>query len=180
MDLLADHQNTIFVIFLLMHHVIGDDSNARAKIPKNHNVLLIIVDDLRPLLGCYGDTKAFTPNIDRLAAKSFVFKAAYAQVYFSYFHPNLRYPFKRSVRVCVCFVIIFFLSHFVLAISLRAQSKFDADQPKTGYVASVRFLQLLARFCWKFHHSSAIFEIERLRNIFNGKSFSSRKIFQFH
>ena len=31
------------------------------------NVLLIIVDDLRPELGCYGAKYMVTPNIDRLA-----------------------------------------------------------------------------------------------------------------
>lgn len=29
------------------------------------NVLLICVDDLKPVLGCYGDTLAKTPHIDR-------------------------------------------------------------------------------------------------------------------
>ena len=32
------------------------------------NILLILVDDLKPVLGCYGDPLAKTPNIDRLAA----------------------------------------------------------------------------------------------------------------
>ena len=41
------------------------------------NVLLICVDDLKPLLGCYGDTKAITPNIDKLAARSTLFEKAY-------------------------------------------------------------------------------------------------------
>lgn len=41
---------------------------------------MIILDDLRPALKCYGDTAAVTPNIDKLASKSFVFKNAYAQV----------------------------------------------------------------------------------------------------
>jgi iduronate 2-sulfatase len=34
------------------------------------NVLLICVDDLKPLLGCYGDTHAKTPNLEALAARS--------------------------------------------------------------------------------------------------------------
>lgn len=41
------------------------------------NVLLICVDDLKPLLGCYGDKLAHTPNIDRLAANGSRFDAAY-------------------------------------------------------------------------------------------------------
>ncbi|XP_034939735.1 iduronate 2-sulfatase [Chelonus insularis] len=43
------------------------------------NFLFIVVDDLRPALGCYGDTNAFTPNIDKLAEKSFLFTEVYAQ-----------------------------------------------------------------------------------------------------
>lgn len=44
------------------------------------NVLFIIVDDLRPALGCYGDVHAVTPNIDRLAKKSALLRWTYAQV----------------------------------------------------------------------------------------------------
>lgn len=44
------------------------------------NVVLIIVDDLRPALGCYDDKIAVTPNIDQFAKKSTIFQRAYAQV----------------------------------------------------------------------------------------------------
>ncbi|XP_042855305.1 iduronate 2-sulfatase-like [Penaeus japonicus] len=43
------------------------------------NVLLIVVDDLRPSLGCYGDPVALTPNIDALARKGILFTKAFAQ-----------------------------------------------------------------------------------------------------
>ena len=41
------------------------------------NVLMICIDDLKPTLGCYGDTTAITPNIDRLANNGVCFTAAY-------------------------------------------------------------------------------------------------------
>lgn len=43
------------------------------------NVLFIPVDDLRPELGCYGNTNIKTPNIDRLAAQGVVFEQTYCQ-----------------------------------------------------------------------------------------------------
>lgn len=44
------------------------------------NVLLLFVDDLKPLMGCYGDPIAKTPNMDALAARGALFKHAACQV----------------------------------------------------------------------------------------------------
>jgi iduronate 2-sulfatase len=41
------------------------------------SVLLICVDDLKPVLGCYGDKIVHSPHIDRLAARGVVFERAY-------------------------------------------------------------------------------------------------------
>ena len=41
--------------------------------PGGQDILMIAIDDLRPMLGCYGDPHIQTPNIDRLAARSVVF-----------------------------------------------------------------------------------------------------------
>lgn len=50
------------------------------KVPEiKTNVLFIVVDDLRPALGCYGDRRAITPNIDRLAREGILFSRAYCQ-----------------------------------------------------------------------------------------------------
>ena len=44
-----------------------------------YNVLFIVVDDLRPFLGCYGHSEVHTPNIDRLAERGTLFNHAYCQ-----------------------------------------------------------------------------------------------------
>ena len=59
-----------FTIFLLVTRVSS----------KKNNLLIFIVDDLRPALGCYGDQNAYTPNIDKFVEKSILFKNAFAQV----------------------------------------------------------------------------------------------------
>lgn len=48
--------------------------------PKEPNILLIIVDDLRPQLMCYGELQMKTPNIDKLAKEGVLFTMAYCQV----------------------------------------------------------------------------------------------------
>ena len=48
--------------------------------PGRPNVLFVIVDDLRPELGCYGVESADTPHLDRFAASSVLFERAYCQV----------------------------------------------------------------------------------------------------
>jgi iduronate 2-sulfatase len=54
----------------------------KAKAQQNttkRNVLFIAIDDLKPILGCYGDSIIKTPNIDRLAKLGTVFKSNYCQ-----------------------------------------------------------------------------------------------------
>ena len=51
----------------------------RADANCQYNVLFIIVDDLRPLLGCYGHSEMHTPNIDALAKRGTLFNRAYCQ-----------------------------------------------------------------------------------------------------
>lgn len=56
------------LLLLLPLSVLGDD---------RPNVLMILVDDLKPAIGAYGDSLAQTPNIDRLAASGMRFDLAY-------------------------------------------------------------------------------------------------------
>ena len=66
------------LIFLLTIYVfipfVGISSNGQQDKP---NILLILVDDLKPNLGVYGDPVAVSPNIDRLANMGMRFDYAY-------------------------------------------------------------------------------------------------------
>lgn len=53
---------------------------AQQKVSRPLNVLMLIADDLRPELGCYGVEAIHTPNIDRLAAGGILFRNAYCNV----------------------------------------------------------------------------------------------------
>ena len=50
-----------------------------AQTTQKKNILFIAVDDLKPLLGCYGDPLAKTPNIDRLASRGAIYTHSYCQ-----------------------------------------------------------------------------------------------------
>jgi len=52
---------------------------AKAENHQKPNVLFFAVDDLKPILGCYGDKIIKTPNIDKLAKRSSVFRSNYCQ-----------------------------------------------------------------------------------------------------
>ena len=47
---------------------------------EKQNILFISIDDLRPKLGSYGETKMITPNIDQLAANGLRFNNAYTNI----------------------------------------------------------------------------------------------------
>lgn len=45
----------------------------------NKNVLFIIADDMKPTIGCFGDTTAITPFMDQLGKSCTIFNRAYCQ-----------------------------------------------------------------------------------------------------
>jgi iduronate 2-sulfatase len=61
---------------LMLALALGVTAAAAAERP---NVVLIVLDDLRPELGCYGVEEVVSPNIDRLARRGMLFHHAYAQ-----------------------------------------------------------------------------------------------------
>jgi iduronate 2-sulfatase len=68
------HGLSLFLVLVLFSNGITT-APPQAKL----NILFIAIDDLKPILGCYGDTMIKTPNIDRLARMGVVFKNNYCQ-----------------------------------------------------------------------------------------------------
>jgi arylsulfatase A-like enzyme len=56
------------------------NNNTDNKTEASPNILFIAVDDLRPELGCYGNSIISSPNIDRLASGAVVFQRAYCNI----------------------------------------------------------------------------------------------------
>ena len=61
-------------LFLAVAYLASLSASAAEKRP---NILFLAVDDLKPVLGCYGDKVVKSPNIVRLAARGVVFERAY-------------------------------------------------------------------------------------------------------
>ncbi len=66
----------LFIILLIFFSFLNAFSQSNDAKP---NILFIAVDDLKPTIGCFGDSLAITPNIDALAQKGMVFKSTYCQ-----------------------------------------------------------------------------------------------------
>ena len=65
------------LLFFFIFNISADGLFAQKTVKPN--ILFIAIDDLKPELGCYGNTLIKTPNIDRLAKMGTVFLSNYCQ-----------------------------------------------------------------------------------------------------
>jgi iduronate 2-sulfatase len=65
--------------FLLAILLAGKALKAQEPAKPQKNILFFHIDDLRPELGCYGQSAIKSPNIDSLAASGVLFNRAYCQ-----------------------------------------------------------------------------------------------------
>lgn len=68
----------IFSALLLVGYSLN--TTAQDRPPAHPNVLFIMVDDLRPDLGCYGNKIIQSPHIDHLASEGVLFQKQYAVI----------------------------------------------------------------------------------------------------
>jgi arylsulfatase A-like enzyme len=89
-------------LIMLSALVVLGGAPARAEEHQRPNIILIVVDAMRPdHLGCYGYTRPTSPNIDGLAAQGVVFETAishapWTKVSFPTFLTSL-YPFEHGI-----------------------------------------------------------------------------------
>lgn len=77
---LAAHSVVLFLISLISLSGCQVKQSNKDVSPVKKNVVLILVDDLRPQLGVYGNTEMKTPHMDRLASQGVTFNRAYCNV----------------------------------------------------------------------------------------------------
>lgn len=72
------YSKSIPILFLLISIFIIQ--SCKKKETKRPNVVFIAVDDLRPDLGCYGNSVVYSPNIDQLASEGVLFENHFVNV----------------------------------------------------------------------------------------------------
>lgn len=74
------HQFPIYLTCLVALAVFTSLYPGEREKSKRPNVLFIFVDDLRPDLGCYGNSEVVSPHLDSFARQSVVFDRHYVVV----------------------------------------------------------------------------------------------------
>lgn len=69
----------VFFVIAMVTVLVSPGLGHVAAAAGKRDILLIMVDDLRPMLGCYGHQEILTPNIDRLAQRGVLYERAYCQ-----------------------------------------------------------------------------------------------------
>lgn len=67
------------IVGVLRQIVAAEIQPIEAQTSDKPNVLFIAIDDLKPMLGCYGHSEIISPSIDELAGRSTVFLNAHCQ-----------------------------------------------------------------------------------------------------
>ena len=68
-----------FFLFVIAILFVFSFTSCEEKVPQElPNILWLVSEDNSPLLGCYGDDFATTPNLDKLASEGFLYTHAYA------------------------------------------------------------------------------------------------------
>jgi N-sulfoglucosamine sulfohydrolase len=73
-----NHQLSIIALAGLASFPAGCTQSGPKETAGRPNIVWIVCEDMSPILGCYGDKLAKTPNIDKLAETGIVFRHAYA------------------------------------------------------------------------------------------------------
>jgi iduronate 2-sulfatase len=72
---------TFFIAFTIMGYKNKESDISVANLSlKKQNILFISIDDFRPKISSYGETKMITPNIDKLASEGLQFNNAYTNI----------------------------------------------------------------------------------------------------
>ena len=72
-------KHKIFFALVILFNCLGVSAqeNAQKKSQDKPNILFIAFDDLRPLIGAYGEPEPITPNLDAFAKDSVRFNRSY-------------------------------------------------------------------------------------------------------
>ena len=72
---------TLFLVFIITSCKNEESQKSTSNTSlKKQNILFISIDDFRPKVSSYGETKMITPNIDKLASEGLQFNNAYTNI----------------------------------------------------------------------------------------------------